>query len=92
MAAVTEFLIYPFSMAFGFPANEHHPVNTALLITNLIFFLDIAINFFLAIRKEGDQEEYITKFERISVIYLKSNFLSDLFIALPLGYLGMCLH
>lgn len=92
MAAILEFLVYPFALAFGFPESENHPVNISLLITNLIFFLDIALSFLLAVRKEGDQEEYVTNFEKISVLYLKSNFVEDLLIALPLGYIGKCLH
>ena len=64
----------------------------ALLTAQVIFSLNIVINFLLATKVEGDEEIYVLDPQHIAINYIKGNFLIDLILTLPLGFLGDVIH
>ena len=58
------------------------------MITQIIFIIDIILKFFLARKKEGDEEDYIYRLEMLIRLYYKEDFGEDLLLAIPFGFLG----
>ena len=53
-----------------------------------MFLIDIILNFFVAQKVEGNEEDYILHLEKIGLKYLKSKFIFEFIILLPLGFIG----
>ena len=68
-------------LAFGF---SNIPV---LVIGEIIQFLNIIVNFFVAYKEEGD-DKFEQNFSKISLKYLNGPFLTDTLILIPFGLIG----
>lgn len=88
----------PFDVAFEFPTQAeistsrfgalaaHSPIAIANLIVDLLFIIDIPINFRSAI-VDRDTEEVNSDPKRIAILYLKSWFVVDFVAAIPFEFL-----
>ena len=83
--AMLESMLYPYFTAQGFPENYLNPSLVLLYLCQIVFTIDIILNFFLALKVKGDESDYILHIEKIGINYLKTNFLRDLLLTLPLG-------
>jgi len=83
-----EFLIYPYVATKYFP-NGVLPI---MILVQLVFIVDIVLNFFKAVRLEEDSKVLNDKADQIAKSYLSSNFLTDFILMLPLGYFGEMVH
>ena len=60
-----------------------------LIISSTIFFIiDILLNFIIAVKKEGEKDEYVHDLVYIRQVYLHGDFSQDLLLTLPLGFIG----
>jgi len=85
--SLVEFILYLHGAAHGFP--EDKITKSILGVSQVVFLVDIVLNFLRARKKEGDTDEYITDFTLNSKTYLDTQFTRDLCLTLPLGFLGM---
>lgn len=87
--SLVEAVLYPYGMASAFDPDPTSAANVMLTLAQLLFAFDIVLKFFLAIKVESyDDSKYTSNLSVISTTYVKTGFIADLVLALPLGFLG----
>ena len=84
MACVYTTVVYPYYSVFEFP-NYETAIFWRIMVSELACFIDIVLNFFKQNLDEQGQSKN-ENLETISSKYLNSNFLFDLFLIFPTGY------
>jgi len=74
--------IMPYAMLFYPDSNFRQQLETFM---NILFFIDIIINFFLCYYKEDDRTELVTDRRVIAIGYLRGFFILDFFSTLPIN-------
>jgi hypothetical protein len=82
-----EAILYPFYCDYGFWDIGRDQI-MLLAISQFVFMIDIFAKFFKAVKKEGDDDEYIRSLSKITEHYLSGEFREDLILWLPIGLIG----
>jgi hypothetical protein len=56
-----------------------------IITSQLVFIVDIFLNFFVAIRKQGYGKELLLEQKQIMKMYLKEKFIYDIVLTVPFG-------
>lgn len=86
--ALIESVLYPFCMAQGFPDDLSHPIFILIICSAIYFAVDIPLNFIIAVKKEGEKDEYVHDLTYIKQVYMHGDFSQDMLLTLPLGFIG----
>ena len=88
--SLIEFILYLYITAQGYETSEPSSIIVILAISELFFVADLILNFFIAYKKwDTDDTSYTVDIEKTSSRYINSgSFYKDLFIVLPLGWIG----
>ena len=69
--ATIDFILYPYYTAQGFPDFHYYdPGWLLILISSMVFLIDLILNFFVAQTVEGDEADYVIHIEKIGLKYL----------------------
>ena len=85
--SIAESILYPYGSALGFPTSFDDPIFWILASSQTVFIVDMLIKLFVAFKKKGEEDKYVTELSLIAINYYQTDFAWDLIITLPLGYI-----